>query len=91
MVFSTLLVPDALVPRHQSGLMAENKLENKSVSYGIPAESESADWSKQRIFGQRARRLVKMVSEAFLNPGKCRNLTPFNSNFIYFSVYSVGC
>jgi hypothetical protein len=35
------------------------------------------DISKERRFGQRARRLVKLVSRAFLNPGMTEKETNF--------------
>jgi hypothetical protein len=72
------------------------KVDNKSFSEGVlegmsEGISAGSSESRERIFGHRVRKLIKLVAEAFLNPGKCPISILFNPNFICFSTYSMGC
>jgi len=84
-----------VAPSHQpqamtekTGKKIEDKLFSEEVGEGISGGSSVE--SRERIFGRRARRLIKLVTEAFLNPGKRPILTLFHPNFICFSLYSMG-
>lgn len=59
-----------------------------SVTLGVSNQKKIGNLkSKERIFGKDARRLVRLVTKAFLNPGEPPKYICLNTKLSYITVY----
>ena len=63
----------SIMARNENETTNQNKIESKLAAQGQGVSAKSDDFgsiNERRKYGRRARRLVKLVSQAFLNPGE---------------------